>query len=223
MVRDRRDARPGRGERGRPRRRRGLGPRGDRAGPRASDRAAEAASEAASRMSCSPQLAEHGIRFLDLAEAERLGARGARQAVQGPGVPGADAARDRARPAVPLHLQPLAEPRRPAAEPREGRGGRRPRQGPEGAAAPLPRRRRGRHHLRPDRAGDRRQPRGALPGDGDRPPLALPGHPRHRLRRLATRRPTCCRPSRRRCAAAASARSCGSRSPPTWSRGSATC
>ena len=38
--------------------------------------------------------------------------------------------------------------------------------------------------LRAAGGGDRRQPRRPLPGDGDRPPLALPGHPGHRLRRL---------------------------------------
>ena len=41
-----------------------------------------------------------------------------------------------------------------------------------------------RPHLRPARGRDRRQPGRPLPGDGDRPPLALPGYPRHRLRRL---------------------------------------
>ncbi len=38
-----------------------------------------------------------------------------------PGLPGADAAGDRPRPALPLHLEPLAQPRRPAPRPREGR------------------------------------------------------------------------------------------------------
>ena len=76
--------------------------------------------------------------IISLDSAQRGGARGARAPVQEPGLPGADAAGDRPRAAVPLHLEPLAQPRRPAAQPREGRRGHRPGQGAEGAAAPLP-------------------------------------------------------------------------------------
>ncbi len=43
---------------------------------------------------------------------------------------------------------------------------------------------------------------------------AVPGHPRHRLRRLGSRPWTCCRRSRRSFAGGASARWCGSRSTP---------
>ena len=97
------------------------------------------------------------------------------------GLPGADAAGDRPRPALPLHLQPLAQPRRAAARSRERGRDHRPRQGPEGAARPLPAARRGRQVLRAPGGGDRRQPRRPLPRHrGDRPRL-LPGHPRRRL------------------------------------------
>ena len=112
------------------------------------------------------------------------GARGARSPVRAPGLPGADPAGDRSRPAVPLHLQPLALARRRAARSREGQRDPRPGQGPEGAARPIPRRRRARPHAGPARRADRRQPRLAVSRDGGRRPLALPGHPRYRLRRL---------------------------------------
>ena len=69
---------------------------------------------------------------------ERAGARGGRAPLHQPGLPGADAAGDRPRPAVPLHLEHVPEHRGPAPQPREGRGGRGPGQGAEGAAAPLP-------------------------------------------------------------------------------------
>ena len=86
-----------------------------------------------------PPLAEHGIR-LDLARgaSTRRSAPSSTELFRAPGLPGADAARDRAGPAVPLHLQPLAQPRRRPARPRPGRRGPRPREGPEGAARPLP-------------------------------------------------------------------------------------
>ena len=130
-----------------------------------------------------PKLAEHGIRVLTLGKATTSRTRGDRQDLRQPGLPGADAARHRPRPPVPLHLQPLAQHRGPAPEPREGRRGDRAGQGAEGAAPPLRRARRQRGHVCPDGGGDRRQPRRALPRDGDRPSLALPGHPGHRLRR----------------------------------------
>ncbi len=115
--------------------------------PRARDRAARARCSAASTRSCVPALSEHGIRLITLADANAGRARGAREDLHGTGLPGADAAGDRAGQALPLHLQPLAQHRGAAAQPREGRGGDGPGQGPEGAAAPLPRDRR-RAHLR---------------------------------------------------------------------------
>ena len=45
---------------------------------------------------------------------ERVRAGGDRPALPRAGLPGADAAGDRPRPALPLHIQPLAQPRRPA-------------------------------------------------------------------------------------------------------------
>ena len=128
---------------------------------------------------------------------QRRGAAGDRRPLRAAGLPGADAAGDRPRPALPLHLQPLAQPRRAAARPRERQRDHRPGQGPEGAARPLPAAGRGRPDLRPAGGGDRRQPRRALPRHrGDRPRL-LPGHPRRRLHRLRRgRRPPAGGPGR---------------------------
>ena len=61
-----------------------------------------------------PALAEHGIRIITPDQASAEERARARTAVRAPGVPGAHAAGDRARPAVPLHLQPLAVARRRA-------------------------------------------------------------------------------------------------------------
>ncbi len=68
--------------------------------------------------------------------------------------------------------------------------------------------------LRAARADHRGQPRRALPGHRGRRLRLLPGHPRRRLHGRATRPTTSCRRSRTSCAGAASARSCGWRSPP---------
>ncbi len=130
------------------------------------------------------------------------------------GFSGADAAGDRPRPSLSLHLQPLAQPRRAAARSRQRHRDHRPGQGSEGAARSLPPARPGRQVLRAAGGGDRRQPRRALPRNrGDRPRL-LPGHPRRRLHRQRRgRRPAAGGPGRDS-AAAVSARSCASRSRP---------
>ena len=70
------------------------------------------------------------------------------------------------------------------------------------------------HDVRPARGGDRRQPRRAVPGHGDRRPRRLPRHARRRLRGLRRGRRPAAAPSRPSCAAGASARSCASRSTP---------
>ena len=85
-----------------------------------------------------PALAEHGIRIITPEQASPEERARARAAVRAPGLPGAHPAGDRARPPVPLHLQPLALARRRAPRPREGQRDPRPGQGAEGAAAPLP-------------------------------------------------------------------------------------
>ena len=71
-------------------------------------------------------------------ERDRGGAARDRQPLPRAGLRGADAAGDRPRPALPLHLEPLAQPRRAPARPRERGRDHRPRQGPEGAARALP-------------------------------------------------------------------------------------
>ena len=130
-------------------------------------------------------------------DGERGGAAGDRRALRAAGLPGADAAGDRHGPALPLHLEPLAQPRRPAARPRVRDRDHRPGQGAEGAARPLPADRRRRPHLRPAGGGDRRQPAGALPRHRRRRLRLLPGHPRRRLHRLRRgRRPPAGGPGR---------------------------
>ena len=64
-------------------------------------------------------------------------------------------------------------------------------------------------------------PRRAVPGHGDPRLRRLPRHARRRLHGRPTRPTTCCGRSRTSCAAAASARSCASRSAPGMSRAAA--
>ena len=59
-----------------------------------------------------PALAEHGIRILSWDEIGQRAPRRARRALPAPDLPGPHAARRRARPSVPVHLQPLALARR---------------------------------------------------------------------------------------------------------------
>ena len=132
-----------------------------------------------------PALAEHGIRIVSATSADRrTSSEELRPALPQAGVPGADAARDRPRAAVPLHLEPVAQPGGAAARPRPGQRGPGPGEGAEGAARPLPLDGRTRPTLVAARGSDRRQPRLAVPGHGGARPLVLPGHARHRLRRL---------------------------------------
>ena len=131
-----------------------------------------------------PSLAEHGIRFISVADASEDERRRDGAPLRGPDLPRTDAARDRARPPVSVHIQPLAEPGGDRSGPRPGDRGARARQGPEGASRPLRAARGGGGAVRRPRGRDRRQPGLALPGDGDRRPRPVPGHARHRLRRL---------------------------------------
>ena len=113
----------------------------------------------------------------------RAGARPARRALPAPDLPRPDAARRRPRPAVPLHLQPLAVARRGGPRPADPHAGLRAREGADGDAPAL-RAAGGRPHVRPARGPDRQAPRPALPGHGDRRHGRLPRHPRRRLHRL---------------------------------------
>ena len=81
-----------------------------RADPPAHDRAARAGLCRCFAEEIRPALAEHGIRIISLADANSRGAGGGRAALPEPGLPGAHAAGDRARPALPLHLQHVAQP-----------------------------------------------------------------------------------------------------------------
>ena len=156
-----------------------------------------------------PGLEGHGIRIVGLESASGGRAPRDRHALPRAGVPRPDAAGDRPGAAIPLHLQPLAEPWRAAARPRERWRDHRPRQGAEGAARPLPaaRARRERRSCRWRRrsppTSTRSSPAPRLSITGTSGSRATPTSP------SPTRRTTCSRRSRTRFAGAASARSCG--------------
>ena len=173
------------------------------------DAAAVAGSGATS--SC-PALAAEGIVVGGVEDATADGARRARErASSTPDLPRADTARRRAGPAVPLHLRPLAQPRRHRARPGVRRGALRPREGARGLPRFV-----AVGDARPARPARERAHRTscrlALPRDGDRRARRVPRHARRRHRDLRRRR----RPARggreRAAQRAASARSCASRS-----------
>ena len=108
-----------------------------------------------------PALEKQRIRLVDWDQLDDDDKR-----LPGPAVPRADLPRAhpavrRSRPPVPLHLEPLAEPRGRRARPDHGRAPLRPREG--AAAAPAVHRAARRRAVRPARAGDRGPPRPALP------------------------------------------------------------
>ena len=139
-----------------------------------------------------PALAAEGIRVgrLPRRHHEELAELGV--GVRPPDLPGPHAARRRPGTAVPVHLGPVAQPRRARARPRVGRGALRARQGPRGPAA-LRRRRRARA-ADSARVGDRALPPLALSGDGDRRADGVPPDARRRHGDLGRRR----RPARGR-------------------------
>ena len=120
---------PDRRRRRRPRRLRADAARGARADlgehPRA-DGAARARSSAT--RSC-PALAKEGIELVRWDELDRDEQKQLQAALQGAGLPGADAAGGRPGPPVPLHLRALAQPRRAGAQPEDRQGALRPGQG----------------------------------------------------------------------------------------------
>ena len=81
-----------------------------------------------------PALAENGIRIVSC-DAVRRAAELHRAPLPRADLPRADAARDRPRAAVPVHLEPVAQPDRAAARPRSRPRGVRPREGAQGGAA----------------------------------------------------------------------------------------
>ena len=148
-------------------------------------------------------------------DGDRGGAPRDRRPLPRPGVPGPDAAGDRARPAVPLYLEPLAQPRRPPARPRE----RRPRSSPGSrcrrsfSAASCGSARRGK---RPSCRSRRRSPPTSMPSSPAprSSTTATSGSPATPTSPSPTRPTTSSRRSRTNSVAAASARSSGSRSRP---------
>ena len=91
-------------------------------------------------------------------------------------VPDPDAVVGGSGTSVPVHLRPVAEPRRRRARPVDAGPPVRAREGAaeHPAAAAVARRR----TFHPAGTGDRRQPRHAVPGDGDRGGAPVPGHAR---------------------------------------------
>ena len=129
----------------------------------------------------SPALAEQGIRIVSCAESgasDEAIERHFREQI----FPVLTPLARRRRPAVPLHLQPLAEPDRPPARPRRRPRGVRPRQGAQGGPAAIRGDREG--HVHPARGHHRPPPRRAVPRDGDPQPRPVPRHARRRFRGL---------------------------------------
>ena len=159
-----------------------------------------------------PALAEHGHPDRLLRGVGRSAERD-RAPLPRADLPGADAARDRPRAAVPVHLEPVAEPDRAPA--RSGHRHRRvrAREGAQGGPAAVRRDRQG--HVHPARGHHRPAPRRAVPRDGDPHATTCSGSRAMPTSRSPTRPTTCCRRSRTSCAGGASARSSGSRSAPS--------
>ncbi len=125
-------------------------------------------------------------------ERARRGApRGAGQALPEGDLPSPHPAGRGSRTAVPLHLQPVAQPRRARARPRQRPDRVRAREGPDRDPPPLrhPQAVHARHRPAGAARGRDRQPPGrAVPGHGDRRLRRLQGHPRRRPRGLRRRR-----------------------------------
>ena len=151
-----------------------------------------------------PALADERIVVSSVEELDAGRARRARRPLRARDLPGADAARGRARPAVPLHLRAVDQSRPVRGRPRDRRGALRQGQGPGRPAALLPRR--PERPLRSARASPLPLPARALPGDGDPRAGAVPRRRATAISRWPTRRTTCSRPSSSSSAARASAR-----------------
>ena len=127
----------------------------------------------------------HRDRAGALGRARPRGAEVLQAVLPGPGLPGADPARRRPRPPVPLHLGPVAQHGRAGAQPQDRQGALRPGQG---AADVQPLRGRGQPALRAAGGRHRRASQAALPGHGRAPGPHLPGHPQRGPRGRGGRR-----------------------------------
>ena len=188
------------------------------ADPRARPRADRAAVEALEEVALAPRSRRRGSRSSAMGDLDAEELRVARGPLPARDLPGADAARRRARAAVPVHLRAFrsasgcSRATRRRGEERFARV-----KVPGGAAALLP----GRLE-RPAAAArerDRPLPRPALPRHGDRGARRCSASPATPTSRSRTRPTTCSRRSSTSSAAAASATSCGSRSPSSTSSG----
>ena len=160
--------------------------------PRARRGARDAARPRCSPRTSRPALQEAGVEFCDWDDLDDAARAAAHERVRRPHLPGAHSARRRPRAPVPVHLEPVAQPR----------GRRARRQRPASSASPASRCRRcsrassrcpASSRFVAARAGDRRAPRRAVPRHGGARALRVPRHPRRRLRALRRRR----RPPRR--------------------------
>ena len=128
-----------------------------------------------------PALEEAGIRFADWDELDDADRAVARRGVRRARLPRAHPARGRPGAPVPLHLQPLAQPRRASSATRRRASDRFARVKVPPLLPALHRAAR-RRAVRAARAGDRGAPRLAVPGDGHRRAAPVPRDPRRRLR-----------------------------------------
>ena len=108
--------------------------------PRTHRRSARTPVARAARRAAARRWPRTASRSVRVDGARRRAARRTATRVSGPDLPGADAAGGRPGSTVPVHLEPLAEPRRAAARPAARPDHLRPRQGAEGDPAALRRR-----------------------------------------------------------------------------------
>ena len=187
----RRPARPDRRRRGEPEPGRADPLGDDRADPRARARPGPAPDRLLRRRCCARRWPTHDIRVVAVERARRRAARRPRQALPEGDLPCADAAGGRPRAALPLHLEPVAEPRRARARPDQRSDGVRAREGADRDPAALRHAQAARARARAAgaaRGRDRQPPRRPLPRHGDRRLRRLPRHPRRRPRGLRRRR-----------------------------------
>ena len=160
----------------------------DRQGRRQSSRRPTSGTRSSGRRASARRSLQHGIRIITCENCAADVLDEGRRDLPTADLPGAHAVGGGARPAVPLHLEPVAQPRGDAARPRHGQRRVRTREGAQGGAAPVHPDRR--EHLRSARGGDRAQPPRAVPRHGDQVARLLPCHPRRRFHRLGRgRRP----------------------------------
>ena len=127
-----------------------------------------------------PALEKEGVRLVDWAELDVHDRAHLGELFRERDLPRADPALGRSGAPVPVHLVPVAQPRRSRSRPIQRRAALRTSEG--AAAAPSVHRDARRRAVRPYRAGHRSAPGGPVPGHGDRRSFGLPPDPRRGLR-----------------------------------------